>query len=329
MNKDKFAGGLTIAAVLLVMVYIAFSVWQNEKRARNTVLVQFPEMGALQNGDVVAVRGFAIGQIASITKAKANKMALVEIDLEEPRIFRKDTRFRNVSPNIMGSRSILVEPGKHGEPAPENHIFDGEFEPGFAEILALADVAKKQVATLIEFVRILHTGDEENLPLQKKIEDIMDECEDLLAALSKAIYSVERQTIGTLNKVGDYAAQISDVSRKIGKSLDTVRVQAKEGLESAEQIILTVRKSIENLNEVITGFENSPVTVALLDKKEVINDIDSLRSSLQAFINSIDKQGVKIYDENGKRRSMVSLKNIHLFRETAKSKAKKRAEEEK
>jgi ABC-type transporter Mla subunit MlaD len=325
MNNDKIIGSITITAVLLVIVYVAFSIWQNERKARNVVFVQFPEMGALQNGDVVAIRGLAIGHIVSITKA--NDKALVEIGLDEPRIFRKDTRFRNVSPNIMGSRSIVVEPGKKGEPMPENYIFEGEFEPGFAEILALTDVAKEQVSTLMEFIRVLHTGDEENSSLQKKVEDIMDECEELLDALSNAINTVENQTMGALNKIGDYAEQISEASRKIDKSLDTIRVQAKEGIESADKIILSVKETIDNLSEIITQFESSPITVALLDQNGVVNDLDSLRSSLQLFVNSIDRKGIKIYDENGKRKSMISLKNIHLIRETARSKAKKRAQE--
>jgi len=325
MNNEKLIGSLTIAVVLLVIAYIAFSIWQSERRARNVVLVQFPEMGALQNGDVVAIRGFAIGHIVSITKA--NDKALVEISLEEPRIFRKDTRFRNVSPNIMGSRSIVVEPGKNGEPMPKDYVFDGEFEPGFAEILALTDIARKQVSNLMELVRILHTGDEKNPSLQKKVEDIMEECEGVLEALSKVITTVDNQTMGALNKVSDYAEQISDASSKIDKSLDTIRVQAKDGVESANKVILSVMEAIENLNKIIIQFESSPVTVALLDKKEIVNDIDSLRSSLQAFVGSIDRKGIKVYDENGKRKNMVSLKNIHLIRETARSKAKKRAQE--
>jgi hypothetical protein len=82
------------------------------------------------------------------------------------------------------------------------------------------------------------------------------------------------------------------------------------------------------LNDILTRLENSPVTVALLDKKDIINDLDSLMFSLQAFISSIDRKGIKVYDENGKRKSMVSLKNIHILRETARSKAKKRATQE-
>jgi len=325
MNNEKLIGSLTITAILLVIAYVAFSIWQNERKARNVVFVQFTEMGALQNGDVVAIRGYAIGHIISVTKA--NDKALVEIGLDEPRLFRKDTKFRNVSPNIMGSRSIVVEPGKRGELVPKDYIFDGEFEPGFAEILALTDVAKKQVATLMEFIRILQTGDEKNQPLQKKVEDIMEECEEILEALSKAINTVESQTMGALNKVEDYAAQISDAGKKIDKSLDTIRVQAKDGIESADKMILSVKKSIDELSKIITQFESNSVTIALLDKKDIINDLDSLRSSLQAFVSSIDSRGIKIYDENGKRKSMISLKNIHLLRETARSKAKKRAQE--
>ncbi|MCL1966601.1 MAG: hypothetical protein FWF67_01820, partial [Fibromonadales bacterium] len=116
-------------------------------------------------------------------------------------------------------------------------------------------------------------------------------------------------------------------SRKIDKSLDTIRVQAAKGIESADRVILSVKESIENLNKIITQFESSPITVALLDKDGIVNDLDSLRSSLQLFVNSIDRKGIKIYDEKGKRKSMIRLKNIHLIRETARSKAKKRAQE--
>jgi hypothetical protein len=98
-------------------------------------------------------------------------------------------------------------------------------------------------------------------------------------------------------------------------------------VESADKIILSVREAIENLSKIIIQFESSPVTVALLDKKEIVNDIDSLRSSLQAFVGSIDRKGIKVYDENGKRKTMLSFKNIHLIRETARSRAKKRAQE--
>ena len=326
MNKDKITGVVTITAVLLLIAYVAIAMWLNERRARNTVFVQFHEMGALQNEDVVLIRGLKVGNVASITRA--NERALVEIDLDEPRIFRKDSKFRNISPNIMGSRFILIEPGKDGEPVPESYVFDGEFEPGFAEVLALSDVAKQQVALIVEFIRTLQTGDENNSPLQEKIEDIVKVCEDLMATLSDVVSSVEKQTVGALNKFGDYAMQISDAGSKINGSLHTIREQAQDGIATAENMLLKINSSIESLNEILTQFENSPVTAALIDKREIIDDIDSLRSSLQAFVNAIDKNGIKIFDENGKRKSMVTLKNIHPFRETARSKARKRAVEE-
>jgi ABC-type transporter Mla subunit MlaD len=326
MNKDKIAGNITIAVVLLLIAYVAFSMWLNERRARGTVLVAFPEMGALQNDDIVTVRGFKIGKVASITR-HAGK-ALVEIDLDKPMIFRKDTKFRNVSPNIMGSRSIEVEPGKYEETVSSDYIFEGEFSPGFAEVLALSDYAKEQVVLIMEFVRLLNTGDEKNSSLQKKVEEIMDECEDLIEVLSVTVNSVEKQSMGALNKVSDYSGQISNAGIKIGKTLDTIRVQAQDGIESVEKMVSKIKESIESLTEILTEFENSPVTIALMDKREIIDDIDSLRSTLQAFVSSIDEHGLKIYDENGKRKSMVNFKNIRIIGETARSKAKKRMEQE-
>jgi ABC-type transporter Mla subunit MlaD len=326
MKKDRLIGMITIAAVLLLIIYVAFAMWLNERRAQNTVLVQFNEMGALQKEDVVVIRGLEIGYVASVTRA--NEKALVEIDLYEPRIFRKDSKFKNISPNIMGSRIISIEPGKNGEVAPEGYVFDGDFEWGLAEILALSNIAKQQVAVLMEFIRLLQTGDEKNPSLQKQVENIIIECEDLVSALSKTLNSVENQTMGVLNRVNGYASDIQSASIKVNNILDTIVVQAQDGIITAGDLILKVNNSIEGLNDILIRFENSPVTVALLDKKDIINDLDSLMFSLQAFISSIDRKGIKVYDENGKRKSMVSLKNIHILRETARSKAKKRAAQE-
>jgi len=196
------------------------------------------------------------------------------------------------------------------------------------EVLALSDLAKQQVAILMEFVRLLQTGDEKNSSLQKQVENIIIECEDLISALSKTLNSVENQTIGVLNKVSGYASDIQSASIEISKTLDTMVVQTQDGIIAVGDLISKVNSSIRSLNDILIRFENSPVTIALLDKKDIINDLDSLLSSLQVFISSIDKKGIKIYDEDGKRKSMVSLKNMHIFRETARSKAKKRAAQE-
>jgi len=326
MFRYRAIGSITIAAALLTIVYLSFAVWRNESDASNVILVRFNEMGALQNQNIVSIRGFEVGHVASIVRV--DEKALVKIVLDEPRILRKDTKFKNVSPNIMGSRSIAVEPGKDGEIAPSGYIFDGEFEPGLAEILYMTDIAKKNVASLMEFIRVLHTGDENNTSLQKKYEKIIGECEEFVATLTGVINSVEKQTFGALNKVGYYVGEISDASIKIGNSVDTIRIQAQDGVKVIEDMILKINNAIENLNEILIQFENNPVTISLTDKREIVDDIYSLRSALQAFINVIDNQGIKIYDESGKRQSMVRWKNIHLIRETARSKAKKRSEAE-
>jgi len=323
MFRYKVVGYITIAAALLTIAYVSFAVWRNENDASNVILVRFDEMGALQNQNIVTIRGFEVGHVASIVRA--NEKALVKIVLDEPRIFRKDTKFKNVSPNIMGSRSIAVEPGKNGEIAPSGYIFDGEFEPGLAEILYMTEIAKKNVASLMEFIRVLRTGDKNNASLQKKYEEIMEECEDFVFALSSVVNSVEKQTIGALNKVSYYVGEVSDASIKIGNSVDTIRVQAQDGIKAVEDMVSKVKNTIDNLNDILTQFENNPVTVALIDKREIVDDIDNLRSTLQAFLGAIDEHGIKIYDESGKRQSMIRWKNIHLIRETARSKAKKRS----
>jgi len=349
MNVDRLIGSITIAAFFLVLVLMAFSMWEKEKMAANSVSVLFSEIGALQNEDAVTIRGYKIGYVASITMAndsiiQANDsirvfsdsirrergirqaMALVKIDLYEPFTFNKDTRFRNISPSILGSRSIAIELGKRGQRAPKDFIFTGEFESGFAEVLALSDVARKQVATLMELIRLLYSGDSSTLSLQQQVESVMADCENLINVLSGTVNSVEKQTFSALHTASDYAGQISDASIKIGNTLDTVMVQAHDGVEYLEKLIADVQATVESLSQVLDEFQKSPIAIALLDSRDIIDDISALRATLESFLSSVDNQGLVLYDEKGKRKSMLSLKNLHLFRETARSKAKKRAE---
>jgi len=326
MFKYRIVGYITIAVALLIIAYVVFAVWRNENDASDVILVRFNEMGALQPQNIVTIRGFEVGHVASI--ARANEKALVKIVLDEPRIFRKDTKFKNVSPNIMGNRSIAVELGKNGEIAPNGYIFEGEFEPGLAEILYMTDIAKKNVASLMEFIRVLQTGDKNNMSLQKQYEEIIEECETFVVALSSVVNSVEKETLGALNKVNYYVGEVSEASIKMGNSIDTLRIQAQDGVKALEDMVFKIKNALENLNDILIQFENNPVAVALIDKREIVDDINNLRSTLQAFVSVIDNQGIIIYDETGKRQSMIRLKNIHLIRETARSKAKKRAEAE-
>jgi preprotein translocase subunit YajC len=348
MNTDKIIGSITILVMLLFMVYVAFAMWQNERLSQNTVYVLFSEIGSLQNEDDVTIRGYKIGYVASITMAsdsiiaandsirlfsdstakkkdgKRVAMALVKIGLYEPFTFSRDTKFKNISPSILGSRSIEVELGKSGKRAPKDFIFNGDFEAGFAEVLALSDWAREQVALLMEMIRLLQTGDNKNPSMQKKVEEVLDECENLVNAISGLVSSVEEQAVTAVHKVNGYTDQLYDVSNVVGKSLDTIREQAIDGLASLDKMVLDIHSSVESLNNVITEFENSPIAVALLDKKEMIEDISSLISTMQTVLSSIDNKGLKLYDENGKRKSMITLKNIHFIRGNARDKAKKR-----
>ena len=60
---DKIIGSVTILVILLLMVYVAFAMWQNERLSQNTVYVLFSEIGSLQNEDDVTIRGFGGNRI--------------------------------------------------------------------------------------------------------------------------------------------------------------------------------------------------------------------------------------------------------------------------
>jgi ABC-type transporter Mla subunit MlaD len=85
MNSNKIIGSITILVILLLMVYVAFAMWQNERLSQNTVYVLFSEIGSLQNEDDVTIRGYKIGYVASITMASDSTL----MANDSIRIFKK------------------------------------------------------------------------------------------------------------------------------------------------------------------------------------------------------------------------------------------------
>jgi hypothetical protein len=263
--------------------------------------------------------------VGRITRVERDgERALVTAILFEPRVFRLDTRFRNISPDIMGDRELAIEPGREGQVAPKDFVFTGEFEPGLAEILRLVDMLQHYVKLVMDITRFLQFGTDSTPSLNGQIQTILSVAESTIDTLTRTVARLDKTANRALRGLDGYTREASRAAVQVGKTLDTLRTVAHASIDDAQAILERADTLIVALSSAVAQVREHPLTHELLHSRALVDDIEGLIATLDGIVSRIDNKGIVMLDSNGERISMIRFKNLHLLRERAASKAKKR-----
>ena len=155
--SDRALGYISFIVFACIFGGIAFGMWAAHQNVHQTAIVDFTELGSLQPEDPVVLRGYRVGTIGSVTWLKDRSR--VVIHFTEPLKLREGTQFNNVNYALMGQRRLEIIPSKTGELMPENHVFQGHFEPGIAETLRLIENVNEQLEAVQKTILLLAQGD--------------------------------------------------------------------------------------------------------------------------------------------------------------------------
>ena len=175
--SDRALGYISLLVFAGIFAGISFGMWTADQKVNHTAIVDFKELGSLQPEDPVVVRGYIIGTIGEVIWLKDRSR--IKIKFNEPLILREGSQFNNVNYALMGQRRLEIIPSKTGKIMPEDHVFQGNFEPGIAEALRLIENVNEQLEIIRTTVLTLAQGDSTHKSAQEVYEDIMYSIEDL------------------------------------------------------------------------------------------------------------------------------------------------------
>lgn len=317
--SDKNLGYLVLLLLLGVGAAVALQMWNKQRNARDTVYVLYQQLGSLQPEDPVTIRGYRVGKVSAV-RWLPGKGALVTLSLDNPRIFRTGTDFRNENFSLMGQRRIDVVPDRDGDITPSDHIFVGTFEPGIAEVLHLMETVITEVALVQNLALRLQNGDSTHPSLQTSIEALLDQGDEITERLDATVRTVTPTLGQALGSVDRISRQTVITGREATTTIRDLHGTITLTMEDARVLLANLQATLARLDQVLDGIESSPMTGNLLERKELLENIVQLVGSLQAVVHKVDGKGIVLLDENGKRKSMVKLKNINLFGKTAREK---------
>ena len=325
--SDRALGYISLLVFAGIFAGISFGMWTADQKVNHTAIVDFKELGSLQPEDPVVVRGYIIGTIGEVIWLKDRSR--VKIKFNEPLILREGSQFNNVNYALMGQRRLEIIPSKTGKIMPEDHVFQGNFEPGIAEALRLIENVNEQLEIIRTTVLTLAQGDSTHKSAQEVYEDIMHSIEDLFAHTEKTVGALGPKLNKLFKQVNNSSKALTSTALQADTAIKTVTSAANEKLTLIDSVIFSLSSNAEKTNQIITNIEKGIDSETFLQSKELIENINNVIASLNKAVNAIDTKNLGFKDENGNPIHLITWKNMNIVGDNARDKARKRLEEAK
>jgi phospholipid/cholesterol/gamma-HCH transport system substrate-binding protein len=251
-GRSEFKVGL----VVFLAIVMSFSgiIWIKGYKFRqqfNTVKISFPDVGALRTGDPLAVSGVSMGKVKAIDLVSGKVVVTCSID--ETVFLGEDATFTIKNVGLMGERFVAVFAGTLSVPLDTSIVHDGRFDTGIPEVMGM-------------------------------MGDMVSEVRELVRLIGSTVASP-----GTLNDFQRTVSQLHDLSLSLNGLVDESRDDYRRSLHAIERASTSidefVQSSAPTADSAIKSFASASAKLDMLT-----NDLDTLSSSLQMFIDKLNSE---------------------------------------
>jgi hypothetical protein len=290
----------------------------------NQLVVIYHEIGALQPEDPVTIRGVPVGEVLSISQS--GQKARVVLDFYEPVKLRATSQFINENYSLMGARRINILMPNRGEWMDPTEVREGYFEPGIAEALHLMEGVRDQFMGLKDLLLTLKDGNENQPALSQTVFGVMAKTEEIGAQIEQDAVVIETQLLSTLQALSRMGKETIELTSAADLALKDLHQFSTGQLAQTHEFLISVQGSVTLMLQFLNELQDKTIYRELLEKKALIENVNSLVKSLQAISNFLSQKGLVFEDEKGKRKGILKFSNVNLLGKTAREKAKEKAE---
>ncbi len=254
MAKSKSELKVGIVVFLAIAVFIGGIVWLKGYRFRQqfeSVKLTFKDIGALSEGDPVAVSGVRAGKVDKI-RLEGGKVVVTTL-VDESVFLAKDATFTVKNIGLMGERFVAINPGTLSVPLDRDRIHKGRFDTGIPEVMGM-------------------------------MGEMVSEVRRLVNVIGETIASP-----GTLNDFQETIRQLKNVSTELNTMIAQSKDDYRRSLQAIERASASFDDFVESnrpkAEESIDNFNAASEKLVIL-----ANDLDTLSSSLQKFADKLNSE---------------------------------------
>ena len=293
IKKNFIASLIFIIIVVACGLAVYFYHPSSPYHKRYTFVVKYETIGTLSPGNLVRVRGIAMGEIVDVklTEEAVYVSARVLAEAKIP----VNSEFRLVTAGLMGEREMSVITGNSSKMIADGDTVNGLYDEGTSGIsrnltVVFKDIGeiKKMVTDLSDSLTVGETG--------KRMDRVAKKAKKLVRVTNADVRKWKSLVDDLLN---DYHA----LGEKLERTLQELSDRGGESAAKADELVARVRALLKRVEAskdaalvVVANFDESEGSVGVFrDKASQLNkDFDSLKKDFEEMLDGVKKEGLKL-----------------------------------
>ena len=293
IKKNFIASLIFIIIVVACGLAVYFYHPSSPYHKRYTFVVKYETIGTLSPGNLVRVRGIAMGEIVDVklTEEAVYVSARVLAEAKIP----VNSEFRLVTAGLMGEREMSVITGNSSKMIADGDTVNGLYDEGTSGIsrnltVVFKDIGeiKKMVTDLSDSLTVGETG--------KRMDRVAKKAKKLVRVTNADVRKWKSLVDDLLN---DYHA----LGEKLERTLQELSDRGGESAAKADELVARVRALLKRVEAsknaalaVVANFDESEGSVGMFrDKASRLNkDFDSLKKNFEEMLDGVKKEGLKL-----------------------------------
>lgn len=282
-TDDRSIGYIVIILGILFCVAFVAYLQYHLRHGHYDIEVRFPNLGILAVDDAVKVSGKQVGRVKSITR-KDDK-ASVCIEMFAPVVLQSDYVIRDRDRGLMGDREIEMVPGRSGVAVDMSKPLQGQFVPGIADNIAIANNLNKASLELRALVLRLAHGDSVKRPLPEQIHDFLDKVDELSLKVENITTGLQEPLDKGSAKLRNISRQTRSLSNSLRKNGDGLLTQVDSAFATLEGILEGLDPLVEVTGKISHGLLNDSTFTASTFRN--VSYLDTLVTQLGVLKNEL------------------------------------------
>jgi phospholipid/cholesterol/gamma-HCH transport system substrate-binding protein len=298
-NKEKkleFAIGIFFFFALFILGTFTIIIKKDVLLGENEkISVDFFEVGVLQKGNKVLLRGYEIGRVESLEYINDTNQIRLNLNLAESIDFYQDYQIVIRESSMLGGRYIYIDPG-----TPQTGVMSKEGVFKGTPAVNLMEEAGKLIKNFQDDEKQIRTALVDN-QVASKITEIVDNINEVSANLKNGQ--------GTLGKLINDATLYTNVQNTIDDlsgirdDLQSAFTSLEKAGSSVDSAGISVRATSDEIHDIIKSAKNGEGTLGkFLNDDQLYKDLQQVVSDLRTFSQNLnhDRSSLaKMINDNG------------------------------
>jgi phospholipid/cholesterol/gamma-HCH transport system substrate-binding protein len=283
-KMSAISGAIIFFSLAALMISI---IWMAEKRIffapDYVVYVKFDDIVGLGDHSQVYMRGYRVGRTKDVEFLKDG--VRVRVDINKKFIIPKDSRWEIHTLNILGEKSITIQPGVSGVRLQPREQVTGINK----DMVAMAQNLLKKIQDKIEAV-----------DWDVRVRTMDDSLDKFHALLEKGERKIGELDVAALNRdigaLGELAAELKNAGTDFRKEMAETGQESRDSLAKVERAADQTAALAAKLDEIAGKIGRGEGSMgALVNDGTAVSNLQATLKELQTLLANISKNPKKYF----------------------------------